>query len=74
MISKLGIEEEKVPEMCAELYKEYGTTMAGLRVRYGLIRVCVCVWLACLNVLISTPLVSFFQAVGYDLDYHDYHR
>lgn len=43
MISKLGIEEEKVPEMCAELYKEYGTTMAGLRVRYGLIRVCVCV-------------------------------
>ncbi|XP_047943833.1 uncharacterized protein LOC125190547 [Salvia hispanica] len=31
MISKLGIEEEKVPEMCAELYKDYGTTMAGLR-------------------------------------------
>ncbi|XP_057782836.1 suppressor of disruption of TFIIS-like isoform X1 [Salvia miltiorrhiza] len=31
MISKLGVEEEKVPEMCAELYKEYGTTMAGLR-------------------------------------------
>ncbi|KAL1558699.1 hypothetical protein AAHA92_09131 [Salvia divinorum] len=31
MITKLGIEEEKVPEMCAELYKDYGTTMAGLR-------------------------------------------
>ncbi|CAA0825348.1 Haloacid dehalogenase-like hydrolase (HAD) superfamily protein [Striga hermonthica] len=31
MINKLGIEEEKVPEMNAQLYKEYGTTMAGLR-------------------------------------------
>ncbi|KAL7115506.1 hypothetical protein ACP275_04G186900 [Erythranthe tilingii] len=31
MINKLGIEEEKVPVMCAQLYKEYGTTMAGLR-------------------------------------------
>lgn len=32
MITKLGIEEDKVPVMCAQLYKEYGTTMAGLRV------------------------------------------
>lgn len=45
MINKLGIEEEKVPEMCADLYKEYGTTMAGLRVRFpnmfiGHCRVC----------------------------------
>lgn len=31
MINKLGIEEDKVPVMCAQLYKEYGTTMAGLR-------------------------------------------
>ncbi|KAK6138624.1 hypothetical protein DH2020_027649 [Rehmannia glutinosa] len=31
MINKLGIEEDKVPIMCAQLYKEYGTTMAGLR-------------------------------------------
>ncbi|KAI3450369.1 hypothetical protein Pfo_007034 [Paulownia fortunei] len=31
MINKLGIEEEKVPVMCAQLYKEHGTTMAGLR-------------------------------------------
>ncbi|KAK6163178.1 hypothetical protein DH2020_000042 [Rehmannia glutinosa] len=28
----LGIEEDKVPVMCAQLYKEYGTTMAGLRI------------------------------------------
>lgn len=32
MIKKLGIEESKVPDMCASLYKYYGTTMAGLRV------------------------------------------
>ncbi|KAG9133274.1 hypothetical protein Leryth_021795 [Lithospermum erythrorhizon] len=31
MINKLGIEESKVPEMCVQLYKDYGTTMAGLR-------------------------------------------
>uniref|UniRef100_A0A6N2LGJ7 Uncharacterized protein n=1 Tax=Salix viminalis TaxID=40686 RepID=A0A6N2LGJ7_SALVM len=31
MIKKLGIEESKVPDMCASLYKYYGTTMAGLR-------------------------------------------
>lgn len=33
MIEKLGIDETKVPEMCISLYKEYGTTMAGLRVK-----------------------------------------
>ncbi|KAD0358273.1 hypothetical protein R6Q59_032950 [Mikania micrantha] len=31
MINKLGIDESKVPEMCIKLYKDYGTTMAGLR-------------------------------------------
>ncbi|KAK9280374.1 hypothetical protein L1049_014063 [Liquidambar formosana] len=31
MLQKLGIEEEKVPEICLSLYKQYGTTMAGLR-------------------------------------------
>ncbi|KAL7586427.1 uncharacterized protein C24B11.05 [Lactuca sativa] len=31
MVKKLDIEEAKVPEMCAQLYKDYGTTMAGLR-------------------------------------------
>ncbi|XVF46540.1 hypothetical protein PTKIN_Ptkin03bG0035100 [Pterospermum kingtungense] len=31
MIKKLGIEEEKVPELCVSLYKYYGTTMAGLK-------------------------------------------
>lgn len=31
MITKLGINETKVPEMCVQLYKDYGTTMAGLK-------------------------------------------
>ncbi|KAF6137818.1 hypothetical protein GIB67_040526 [Kingdonia uniflora] len=31
MLQKLGIEENKISEMCALLYKAYGTTMAGLR-------------------------------------------
>ncbi|XP_022752729.1 uncharacterized protein C24B11.05-like [Durio zibethinus] len=31
MIKTLGIEEEKVPELCVSLYKHYGTTMAGLK-------------------------------------------
>nr|XP_043622543.1 uncharacterized protein C24B11.05-like [Erigeron canadensis] len=31
MVNKLAIEESKVPEMCVQLYGDYGTTMAGLR-------------------------------------------
>ncbi|KAK4776796.1 hypothetical protein SAY86_005484 [Trapa natans] len=31
MLQNLGIEESEVPRMCLELYKEYGTTMAGLK-------------------------------------------
>ncbi|XP_072985402.1 uncharacterized protein C24B11.05-like [Typha latifolia] len=31
MLEKLGIDESKIPELCTLLYKNYGTTMAGLR-------------------------------------------
>lgn len=31
MVEKLGIEESKIPDLCDLLYKNYGTTMAGLR-------------------------------------------
>ncbi|CAL9244251.1 unnamed protein product [Arabidopsis halleri] len=31
MVQKLGIEEDKVQELCLSLYKIYGTTMAGLK-------------------------------------------
>jgi hypothetical protein len=34
MIEKLGIQKDKVPELCVSLYKIYGTTMAGLKVNY----------------------------------------
>lgn len=32
MVEKLGIEPGKIPDLCNLLYKNYGTTMAGLRV------------------------------------------
>ncbi|CAL5084257.1 unnamed protein product [Urochloa decumbens] len=32
MLNKLQIEESQVPKMCLDLYREYGTTMAGLKV------------------------------------------
>ncbi|EER99765.1 hypothetical protein BDA96_02G408000 [Sorghum bicolor] len=32
MLNKLRIEESQVPKMCLDLYREYGTTMAGLKV------------------------------------------
>ena len=32
MVEKLGIEQSKLPDLCNLLYKNYGTTMAGLRV------------------------------------------
>lgn len=32
MVEKLGIEESRIAELCNLLYKNYGTTMAGLRV------------------------------------------
>ncbi|XP_009375913.2 uncharacterized protein LOC103964681 [Pyrus x bretschneideri] len=31
MIQKLGMDESEVPELCISLYKDYGTTMAGLK-------------------------------------------
>lgn len=32
MVEKLGIDESKIADLCNLLYKNYGTTMAGLRV------------------------------------------
>ncbi|KAL8213728.1 hypothetical protein R6Q57_003177 [Mikania cordata] len=31
MLTYLNIEESQIPDMCLDLYKEYGTTMAGLK-------------------------------------------
>lgn len=33
MAHQLAIAKGEVPKMCLDLYKEYGTTMAGLKVR-----------------------------------------
>ncbi|XP_048425345.1 uncharacterized protein LOC103954336 isoform X1 [Pyrus x bretschneideri] len=33
MIQKLGMDESEVPELCISLYKDYGTTMAGLKAK-----------------------------------------
>lgn len=33
MLHKLHMEESEVPRMCLELYREHGTTMAGLKVK-----------------------------------------
>jgi len=33
MLHHLNIEESEVPKMCLDLYREYGTTMAGLKVK-----------------------------------------
>ena len=33
MLHQLHIEESEVPRMCLELYREHGTTMAGLKVK-----------------------------------------
>lgn len=33
MFQYLHIEESEVQRMCLELYREYGTTMAGLKVK-----------------------------------------
>jgi len=37
MVEKLGIEQSKIEELGNLLYKNYGTTMAGLRVKFFLI-------------------------------------
>jgi len=38
MVQKLGIDEKKVQEISPILYKTYGTTMAGLKVWFYLVK------------------------------------
>jgi hypothetical protein len=49
MCGHLQIEESQIAEMCLELYREYGTTMAGLKVQI--------VFIYCL--LLAEPLICF---------------
>ena len=74
MVTKLGIEESKVAELCNILYREYGTTMAGLRVggvHSSCIKVCPLLWFC--HPFLMSP-IFFLQAIGYKFDYDDYHR
>lgn len=36
MLNHLHIEENLIPKLCLDLYKEHGTTMAGLKVQVKL--------------------------------------
>lgn len=77
MVQKLGVEEKQVPEMNHVLYKNYGTTLAGLKVYiysdlillFSKRRKC-SQTVALFYILIIFP----FQAIGYNFDYDDYHR
>jgi hypothetical protein len=76
MVERLGIEESKLAELGNLLYKNYGTTMAGLRVwdlnflspHYIPLKSERTVLMECFWV------VPVLQAIGYDFDYDEYHR
>jgi pyrimidine and pyridine-specific 5'-nucleotidase len=80
MLNKLKIEEDQVPKMCLDLYKEYGTTMAGLKACPTLISAplnitnlfvksfCFLVTIFCFSI----PIIMY-QVLGYDFDYDDFH-
>uniref|UniRef100_A0A804JNY3 Uncharacterized protein n=1 Tax=Musa acuminata subsp. malaccensis TaxID=214687 RepID=A0A804JNY3_MUSAM len=76
LVEKLGIEESKISDLCNLLYKNYGTTMAGLRVireRKLLFFFAYVSWQTLFLCLCRRfPCVA--QAIGYSFDYDDYHR
>jgi len=75
MVEKLGIHPSKIDDLSNLLYKNYGTTMAGLRV-------CFLIIIGLFPLLNSWntrhPIIVFvsfsIQAIGYDFDYDEYHR
>lgn len=73
MLQHLQMEETEVPRMCLELYKEYGTTMAGLKVKIWL-KFSVNLKLFC-SLLINefTNYSLSFQALGYEFDNDEFH-
>ncbi|KAF7134910.1 hypothetical protein RHSIM_Rhsim08G0250400 [Rhododendron simsii] len=64
MLQHLHIDENEVPKMCLDLYKEYGTTMAGLKCQLYSFAVYQAI---CLTVLLQ------FQALGYEFDNDEFH-
>jgi hypothetical protein len=72
MVEKLGIDESKIENLGNLLYKNYGTTMAGLRVRVHPSSL-MFLLLFCCRVAQLTILLLFNQAIGYSFDYDEYH-
>lgn len=75
MVERLGIDRSIISDLGNLLYKNYGTTMAGLRVCFfylgGSFSLLVYVDFY-LDIDINEIL--FLQAIGYDFDYDEYHR
>lgn len=74
MVEKLGIEESKIDDLCNLLYKNYGTTMAGLRVRPFPLFLLRSTHGFVYRLLIVSYSIFVTQAIGYDFDYDEYHR
>ena len=77
MAEKLGFENSKIPELSNLLYKNYGTSMAGLRVCFFFNSLSVSFFKIILRKSLFKVLfllVFVLQAIGYDFDYDEYHR
>ncbi|KVI03433.1 HAD-like domain-containing protein [Cynara cardunculus var. scolymus] len=66
MLTYLKIDECQVPDMCLDLYREHGTTMAGLKVyiRYSFMFK---------NYLVLVKRVGSGRALGYEFDNDAFH-
>lgn len=79
MVEKLGIDRSKINELGNLLYKNYGTTMAGLRVNIRLFSSRIGIFVNnkrtfSMEMFINDDDYSVLQAIGYDFDYDEYHR
>lgn len=71
MLERLHIEESKVPKMCLDLYIEYGTTLAGLKVKYICILALLSIFSSSCFMFISLGVSC--QALGYEFDDDEFH-
>lgn len=72
MVKELGIEESKIGHLSDLLYKNYGTTMAGLRV-YNCLYICIYYFYLQIDIYLFLCLVYVEQGIGYEFDYDKYH-
>lgn len=71
MSQLLHIDESEVPRMCLELYREHGTTMAGLKVMYLVLDYYYYYYCYFSGQIESLSIK--FQAVGYEFDNDEFH-